>query len=651
MVAAGLSMRAAPASAGLRAAMAWLGLLLLAGSVTAAEKPGLDEETVRCFGLRQQDPQAAAALAHSILAHDALPLETEIKALSCLGIALSVVGDVAGARAAAERVVAAIEVHPLPLEFQLRALSNAGAAFHAIGDIGRAEELYERAYAAARESDHKIAQRVMLTNIGMIRSEFLGDYEGAERNFQQALAIEVTPGQSNLGLLYSHAENLLRMGRLDEARQAIDLLGVQARQMDADFYALQAASSQAEWLWRRGRAAEAQALLETTIPRQQALADKAGAARSLSRLSRVQLAQGATASSLASAERAVDLIEHEQHHVELLEALDALARAQAASGQAQAALATSERRHDLQIRPLRDYDVRGLARLQARLQDVANASEVERLRHERELQDLRLERDRIQRFWETGVLVLLVLLGLAITLNQRRINRKLLRLSTHDALTELPNRRAATQRLERLIRSPAPAPLRHCLLLIDIDHFKRINDERGHDAGDSVLRAVAQRLAQRLRPEQTLARWGGEEFLILGEALGPEDAAALAEGVRAAVANEIAHGVTVSIGFAACPFFNEPGDAAATEPWRTALKLADHALYVAKRSGRDAWVGFWPTGGVAGAASAMQIAERPEPAVRQGLLRVLSSLGTLRWQDSDPGPPAPSPGSALPDHR
>ena len=112
------------------------------------------------------------------------------------------------------------------------------------------------------------------------------------------------------------------------------------------------------------------------------------------------------------------------------------------------------------------------------------------------------------------------------------------------------------------------------VLYLDLDNFKRVNDTRGHAAGDDVLFEVAQVLSREVRTEDVVARWGGEEFVVVGLHADVEAAATLAERLRSAVAGRC--GVTVSIG----------GAAAVGEDTRL-LDIADRNLFAAKDSGRD----------------------------------------------------------------
>lgn len=156
------------------------------------------------------------------------------------------------------------------------------------------------------------------------------------------------------------------------------------------------------------------------------------------------------------------------------------------------------------------------------------------------------------------------------------------RLAEVDAQTGLFNRRAL---LARALESRGP----QALLVIDIDHFKRINDSVGHDVGDEVLNAVARVIADQAGPAALVARLGGEEFAVLmPTAAVPERFAETI--IRAMGVAPMPHGerVTVSIGTAT-------GEIAHEGDWRTLYRSADQALYQAKNSGRDTVRHSWPT--------------------------------------------------------
>jgi diguanylate cyclase (GGDEF)-like protein len=153
-------------------------------------------------------------------------------------------------------------------------------------------------------------------------------------------------------------------------------------------------------------------------------------------------------------------------------------------------------------------------------------------------------------------------------------------LANTDVLTGLPNRRHLHHILEGYVADLAAVhPL--AVALLDVDHFKRVNDEHGHDAGDAALRGVAAVLQASVREGDVVGRWGGEEFLVLAPHTTPDAARALAERCRGRIAAaHLPHvgTLTSSLGVAVA----RPGDSA----WDV-LRRADDALYVAKRTGRD----------------------------------------------------------------
>ncbi|HEY5809728.1 MAG TPA: GGDEF domain-containing protein [Povalibacter sp.] len=184
-------------------------------------------------------------------------------------------------------------------------------------------------------------------------------------------------------------------------------------------------------------------------------------------------------------------------------------------------------------------------------------------------------------------LVVLLVLGAAVAavLWLRRVNRRIAAAAATDALTGLLNRRSALElgRTSLLTARRDQRPL--SVLVLDVDHFKRVNDTHGHATGDDALRSVAAVLRQYLRRSDLLARWGGEEFLVVLPDADDGIACGLAERLRAAIATiEIPNrqgvlNITTSIGLASL----ESIDADLEET----IARADRALYRAKREGRN----------------------------------------------------------------
>lgn len=168
---------------------------------------------------------------------------------------------------------------------------------------------------------------------------------------------------------------------------------------------------------------------------------------------------------------------------------------------------------------------------------------------------------------------------------EAKYHEEIYRMTIVDGLTQIHNKRALFEALEKELMRARRYERDLSLLMFDIDFFKRINDQYGHLAGDHVLRELARIVQERIRREEVFARYGGEEFVILLPETPLPGAAALAESLRARVANHsfVFQGeripVTVSIGTA---LLGENDKVAAD-----LIQRADEKLYEAKRGGRN----------------------------------------------------------------
>jgi diguanylate cyclase (GGDEF)-like protein/PAS domain S-box-containing protein len=167
---------------------------------------------------------------------------------------------------------------------------------------------------------------------------------------------------------------------------------------------------------------------------------------------------------------------------------------------------------------------------------------------------------------------------------RKRVEQQVRHLAHHDALTSLPNRALLLDRLRQALRQARRERGRIAVVMLDLDHFKSVNDTLGHPFGDRLLCAVAERLQTTIRESDTLARFGGDEFALVQTRLQePRGASVLAEKILAALAQPFVLDrqevrITTSIGIAICP---EHG--AEPEPL---IEHADIALYQAKARGR-----------------------------------------------------------------
>ncbi|MFC3031908.1 diguanylate cyclase [Pseudoalteromonas fenneropenaei] len=205
-------------------------------------------------------------------------------------------------------------------------------------------------------------------------------------------------------------------------------------------------------------------------------------------------------------------------------------------------------------------------------------------------------------------------------------NERLQALSFTDSLTGLRNRHYFFSVINGLM---ADIKERECIIaLIDIDHFKRINDTYGHVAGDLILQSFADILKQCTRRSDIIVRWGGEEFLLLMPDMQREDVCDVIERIRLQVSsypflvNDHILTCTCSIGFAPMPLCKERPD---WLNWEQALELADVSLYIAKEARRNAWLGVAQLLQPEEYANAELFTKQARTLIRKGALRMFAS--------------------------
>jgi len=172
---------------------------------------------------------------------------------------------------------------------------------------------------------------------------------------------------------------------------------------------------------------------------------------------------------------------------------------------------------------------------------------------------------------------------LALALRNALLYRQVKSMADHDGLTKIANRRSFEERLDEEAQRHGRYDQPLSLILVDLDHFKRVNDSHGHPVGDAVLRGMADLLGESLRGSDFPARYGGEEFAVILPHTGREQALLLAERIRDRVAERDFAGakgvrITLSAGVASLT----PGDRGSD-----LVLLADQALYLAKNGGRN----------------------------------------------------------------
>lgn len=464
----------------------------------------------------------------------------------------------------------------------------AGAVDEALSAIDRALEIARTAGDALREAD-------ALTTLAMIQSD-LGQHEDALRNSDRALRLDPEISRSDDKLIARSALQIAAR-QYDEAhatlRRALDLAEREGDQESR----LAIRINLVEVYEKTQRLQDALQLSGEVVVEAERLGYEylkayAWVARGFALASAGQIAAGTEAF-----DRGRVWFENGGQVGEVARALRDWARMMARAGRWEQAYRASERADDLRERTQREAREKNANFLSAVLESSRKDLDIERLRHQSQTAELQLETERLHR--RTSVVVAAaVLLSAAsllfVHLRTRRVNRQLRDAnaaldyqSTHDPLTGAYNRR----HFDRFFARRQAEGGRVLLVLLDIDHFKAINDRHGHASGDRALQETSRRLADCVRSEDCIVRWGGEEFLLVVH----DPAGAEAERALVLRLLEVLGGtpiefgglrrvVTASIGFASV----ELGEGFDLD---RALADIDAMLYRAKAGGRHRAVG------------------------------------------------------------
>lgn len=175
-------------------------------------------------------------------------------------------------------------------------------------------------------------------------------------------------------------------------------------------------------------------------------------------------------------------------------------------------------------------------------------------------------------------------LGAVLVVALNAANDRLQQLASLDFLTGITNRRYFYENAERVLQRSRQEKSTVSVIMFDLDHFKKINDEYGHETGDVVLRSVTKPVTKTLRPLDLFSRTGGEEFLILLPSVHLEEAAIIAERIRLAVA-----GIDVTVGDSTINVAVSLGVAQwdGKESLQRLVSRVDQAMYDAKNAGRN----------------------------------------------------------------
>ena len=533
---------------------------------------------------------------------------------------------------------------------EARALSNLGTLAQRRGQPQRAIVLFSRALALQKRAGnaHQVANS--LNNLGFVTGTDLADYSRALAFHLEALDVRegerdssgIALSLNNIGIVYARLRQYDRALRYFEralvirrslgfaAREAATLSNIGDAWLDSGEPA-RALGPQREALAIRerlddpsavalshrnigvvllalGQADSARVELVQSLEIARATGDRGLLARALLSSSEAARAGSRTADALRDATEGLSIARAMGSRELVRLGLQQLSAAQQARGNATAALASYQAFKALSDSIYDETTARHTVSLEQRFAEERRQRELERVWREEAESELALHRRTVQRDLVLGAALLLIIIGAnAFRRRQGRV-RVAEELSMTDSLTGARNRRYVRQRLAddvpaslrrhhrafRLGGAPTDGDL--AFFLLDLDHFKLVNDRYGHAAGDRLLADLAGVLRSAVGEDDVVARWGGEEFLVLVRFTDRTLVPDIAERMRATVE---AHttvldggasvGVTCSIGFGIFPAI--PADPNALG-WEGVVSLADHGTYAAKRMGRNAWVGF-----------------------------------------------------------
>jgi diguanylate cyclase (GGDEF)-like protein len=595
-------------------------LLLLARGIVQAQN-GRDEATQGWSGAlrsharqwRDGQAEAGASLVQAISAHNAGRL------------------DVAATLAGAARD----DLQPYCPE-----LAKASGAMPQHATVAGADGLH----VAPARCDHRIAWHAQ--QLLQQYAVHTGDWSGASRHARLARELAASAGD-DLRVAWSAGDLAWLTARSDGIDAALPLLHqAQRLAQRSDDPVLQARVllAEAQMAAQRGDNGSVLRLSEEALPLAHAAASPRLEASVLTFLSDAYAKLGRPADALRAAERGLPIVRrHQDRRTELAlvnnaglakiglkrigEGLQDLARVEqltqgaglgalraealreydealAAAGDARGALSLFHRERELSAEVARVNREATLKQLRQANDRERQQREIDMLARDNQLKAAALASQALaQRVWAVAaVLLLLSAVLVALLYRRMRATQRLLQSSQaqlrvqseRDPLTNLANRRHFLSVMQTAQALGAASGFDGALLLVDIDHFKHVNDGHGHAAGDLVLCEVARRLNEAVRGDDLVVRWGGEEFLVLALQVPLEQVELLAERVLRSIGERpvMVQGqevrVTVSIGYARFPL---PPNVLPVA-WEQAINLADMALYTAKNQGRNRAVGI-----------------------------------------------------------
>lgn len=481
------------------------------------------------------------------------------------------------------------------VELKVRATIAAGDAFTEQGNFPKALERLQSAAALARKHGDP-TQIVMSLNALIELYGQMREYDkGFETLAEAVAAAEKAHSPGRMSTL-KHAEYSLAAatGQYQRGLKALlDSLAIE-RSIGADSMVAYTLVNLSDCYLKLRDYVNAAAYAEQSIVAARALNDAGLEATGRLNLGQAYLATGRLVDGKRHIEAGMSAYENLGDQPELQSVLVEYGQALERAGDLPGALRAYHRERKISNELFERRRQRAVLDLQEKYETEKKQRQIELLRSENEVNSLQ------QRIWWLLVAVF-ALASVVVGLLYRKVrhtnaqlhekNKELKQQSVRDPLTGLYNRRHFLDYMRTTPQAPVQAGPDQCgaLFLLDVDHFKHINDTFGHAAGDAVLTAISNSLGEILRETDMIVRWGGEEFLAFLPSIPRSGLDEVAQRILSGIsAVAVVHGehrlaVNVSIGFAPFPL----SCGGLVLPWERAVNMVDMALYMAKSHGRN----------------------------------------------------------------
>jgi diguanylate cyclase (GGDEF)-like protein len=525
-----------------------------------------------CITLAVNDPKAALARASAGLVR-ATDDETRASFTICRGYAHEQLGNVNEAVRDYEAAVKLSEGYP---KVHFDALALRGEMRHYLGDVSAAMDDLQQAYAESLRLGDEEKQSYALNAVANLYADRrVGAYDKAIEYYRQLLARHEKGGNA-MEIANAHFNIATTLDTKGDSAAALlefqRALELERKRGDPDeVAAVQRGLGIA--LGKLGRNAEALATLDEALAHYVRNGNQESAAHVRLNRGTVLRNLGRMAEAARELEAARKRLESTNSYRFLEKAHDERAQVYAATGDWRAAYDAREAQMAVREQLVERQREEHVSRVRVQFDTE---------RKEQENRALQRENENATRIRNLQAVVLVLAVALIGFLGV--MFRRMRTLALTDELTRLPNRRNVLAYADDQVRAAKTGGRGFSMLALDVDHFKRINDTYGHDAGDVVLRRVAETCRRALRRNDRMGRTGGEEFLVVLPDTNARIAAEVAERLRAAVEqtdfSDVEAGLRITVSIGATEW-------SAGDDFTAIVRRADDSLYRAKESGRN----------------------------------------------------------------